>query len=349
MKVVSIQISPGHNYFGHHGRPPGRHELVPVAEVECVAGRGLQGDRFFDYRPDYPGQITFFAEEVHAALLRELRPSPFASSAYRRNVVTRGVDLNSLIDREFTIQGVTFRGASECTPCYWMDQAAIAGAEDWLRGRAGLRARILTDGKLRVDCPPAGGVLLAGGRSLRMGRDKAGLPWAAGTLGDHQAGTLAQTGCWPLFVSCRKDQLWTPSAYGRIEDPTGESGTIEALIHALEGSPSHVTLMLAVDLPHMPATFLGELAGSARDHGISAVPLLAHRFEPLAAAWHRSALGTLHTAVRSGFSLHDVCTLLQKSGLLLAREVSTAEAPWFKNINTPADLGSKSPFGDCAT
>jgi MOSC domain-containing protein YiiM len=67
----------------------------------------------------------------------------------RRNVITRDVDLNELIDQDFEVQGVRFYGTQECSPCYWMDRAIAPGAEKFLKGRGGLRARILTDGTLR--------------------------------------------------------------------------------------------------------------------------------------------------------------------------------------------------------
>jgi MOSC domain-containing protein YiiM len=57
--------------------------------------------------------------------------------------------LNALIGRQFEIQGVRFEGVCEAKPCHWMNTALGAGAEEWLRGRGGLRARILTDGVLR--------------------------------------------------------------------------------------------------------------------------------------------------------------------------------------------------------
>ena len=63
--------------------------------------------------------------------------------------MTRGVDLNKLIGQDFEIQGVHFHGTQECRPCYWMDRAVGPGAEEFLKGRGGLRARILTDGTLR--------------------------------------------------------------------------------------------------------------------------------------------------------------------------------------------------------
>ena len=67
----------------------------------------------------------------------------------RRNAITQGVDLNELIGQEFEIQGVRFRGTEECRPCYWMDRAIAPGAEQFLNGRGGLRALILSDGTLR--------------------------------------------------------------------------------------------------------------------------------------------------------------------------------------------------------
>ncbi|SDS17915.1 molybdenum cofactor biosysynthesis protein [Opitutus sp. GAS368] len=153
MNIEAIFISPGHNYVGHHGQPSGTHAIESVESVECVAGRGLRGDRFFDHKPDYPGQITFFAAEVHEHLQRSLKLPVAPASAYRRNVLTRGVDLMTLIGREFTVQGVRFRGMGECKPCYWMDQALAPGAEQWLQGRGGLRALILSDGCLRLTAP----------------------------------------------------------------------------------------------------------------------------------------------------------------------------------------------------
>jgi len=68
----------------------------------------------------------------------------------RRNVISVGVDLNSLIGEEFEVQGVRFAGVCECSPCYWMDLAIAPGAEMLLKGRGGLRARILSDGVLRA-------------------------------------------------------------------------------------------------------------------------------------------------------------------------------------------------------
>lgn len=148
--IERLYLSPGHNFFGHHGQPAGTHPACEVADLRCLAGRGIAGDRFLDYQPDYAGQITFFESEVFEALCVTLRLSQASPAGLRRNVVTRGLELESLAGREFCLQGVWFRGAGECKPCYWMDAALAPGAEAWLRGRGGLRARILSDGRLRT-------------------------------------------------------------------------------------------------------------------------------------------------------------------------------------------------------
>jgi MOSC domain-containing protein YiiM len=153
MKITALYISPGHNYFGRHGKPPGEHPLVEVPAVECIAGRGLAGDRFLDYKDDYAGQITFFAGEVYDEIRAALNCPDRSAAVFRRNTLTRGVDLNALIGQEFEVQGVRFLGTRECSPCYWMEQAFAPGAEAWLKGRGGLRARILSSGWLKVDAP----------------------------------------------------------------------------------------------------------------------------------------------------------------------------------------------------
>ena len=150
MIIEQIFISPGHNYFGHHGRAPDDFPLLAVEQIECVAGHGIRGDRFFDYRDDYKGQITFFSAEVFAELSRAFRLTDKSAGLLRRNVIVSGIDLNDLIGLDFEVQGVPFRGTAHCKPCYWMNTAVGPGAEDFLAGRGGLRAKILADGLIAV-------------------------------------------------------------------------------------------------------------------------------------------------------------------------------------------------------
>jgi MOSC domain-containing protein YiiM len=123
--------------------------MIETSEIECVAERGIRGDRYFDFKDDYKGQVTFFSLEVFEELCSALQIQAGSPSLARRNVITRGVDLNELIGQEFEVQGVRFLGMEECRPCYWMDGVFAPGAQEFLKGRGGLRSKILTDGKLR--------------------------------------------------------------------------------------------------------------------------------------------------------------------------------------------------------
>jgi MOSC domain-containing protein YiiM len=167
IRICHLFISPGHNFFGHHGTVPSAHPMRAVTSVSCVRGRGIEGDRFFDFKPNYKGQITFFAVEIYEALSARLEVWDKAPAVFRRNVITRGVDLNTLIGNEFTVQGVRFLGVAECSPCYWMDRAFARGAEKALEGNGGLRAKILSDGVLTIDDVPA---CAAVGGNMEMAR-----------------------------------------------------------------------------------------------------------------------------------------------------------------------------------
>jgi MOSC domain-containing protein YiiM len=151
MRLEQIYISPGHNFIGHHGGPPGENPIIAVPEVECVAGLGLRGDRYFNREANHKGQITFFSLDVFDALRREMSLPEVQPQATRRNAFVRGADLNAFIGRQFELQGVRFEGVEESKPCDWMNLAIGPGAREWLKGRGGLRCRILTDGTLRCE------------------------------------------------------------------------------------------------------------------------------------------------------------------------------------------------------
>jgi MOSC domain-containing protein YiiM len=122
--------------------------MIEVETVECVAGFGLRGDRFFGYKPGYKGQLTLFSFEVLCGLRETFSQPDLPVTALRRNILVEGVDLNGLIGTRFMLQGVELEGVEECRPCYWMEQAVAPGAEAWLQGRGGLRCRINGNGVL---------------------------------------------------------------------------------------------------------------------------------------------------------------------------------------------------------
>ena len=143
-------ISPGHNYYGRPGKGSMDYPIEEREVIECVAGSGIVDDRFFDYKSDYKGQITFFDWAVYERVRDEIVKGELSPYAFRRNVIVEGVDLNELIDKRFTIGGLELTGSCECAPCYWMDEACAPGAFEFLKGVGGLRARIVKGGELKL-------------------------------------------------------------------------------------------------------------------------------------------------------------------------------------------------------
>lgn len=141
--VVSLYIAP------EPAKP-----MVGVPEVRTFADRGLEGDRFFRdswnaaKRPDKA--VSLIEEETLQAAAAELGAETFADKS-RRNIVTRGVPLIELLDREFTIGSVVMRGIRLFEPCAHLEKVSkLPGIFRALEHRSGLKAAILTDGVIRV-------------------------------------------------------------------------------------------------------------------------------------------------------------------------------------------------------
>jgi MOSC domain-containing protein YiiM len=126
-----------------------------VNEVRAVAGKGLEGDRYFTQtgtyskkpRPDR--EVTLIEIEAIEALKREYGIA-LDPGATRRNIVTRGVPLNHLVGQQFRVGDVTLRGLRLCEPCAHLERLSHPGVREALIHRGGLRAQILTDGTIRV-------------------------------------------------------------------------------------------------------------------------------------------------------------------------------------------------------
>jgi MOSC domain-containing protein YiiM len=152
MNIVQLYHSPEHVYKGHKGMAAGTVPMTEAARIRLVAGRGVEGDRYYK-QEGAKGQVTFFAEETWLRLCSALGVADRRSDVFRRNIVVRGTDLNALIGRDFDVQGVRFHGVEHCRPCFWMEEAFAPGTFDllaeWKAG--GLRAGVLSDGWLTVD------------------------------------------------------------------------------------------------------------------------------------------------------------------------------------------------------
>jgi MOSC domain-containing protein YiiM len=139
-----------------HLAAAGAAPVREVVEVRAVAGKGLEGDRYFTRSGTYskpqrdPGtEATLIESEALEALTRDYGIE-LAPGASRRNIMTRGVALNDLVGREFTIGAVAFRGVRLCEPCAHLQKLTQPGVMRGLVHRGGLNAEILTDGAIRV-------------------------------------------------------------------------------------------------------------------------------------------------------------------------------------------------------
>lgn len=150
--LLEIWISSGNDFRGRHELGRLDHGISGVSEIECVAGMGLRGDRYFGYKPDFKGQVTFLDADVVEAVREQFSLPDLPSSVFRRNLVVRGIDLAAWVGKRFRFQGVEFEGSEECKPCYWMEEAAAPGVEAFLKehSRGGLRAKVLSGGLLQV-------------------------------------------------------------------------------------------------------------------------------------------------------------------------------------------------------
>jgi len=130
----------------------------PIERVDAVAGRGLVGDRYFaatagPWTPEGEGRdITLIEAEALAGLAADTGID-LAPGASRRQVVTRGVELNDLVGRRFSLGGVEVVGRELADPCRHLEKLTQAGVLKGLVNRGGLRAEILSDGEIAVGDP----------------------------------------------------------------------------------------------------------------------------------------------------------------------------------------------------
>lgn len=139
-----------------HITPRAEAPMVAVDEVKAIAGEGLEGDRYFLRTGTYsetPGSgrnVTLIAEEALAEAEAE-HGFKLAPGDSRRNIMTRGVELNDLVDREFTVGEVRLRGTRLCEPCDYVEKLiGQAGVTKGLVHRGGLRCDILAGGTISV-------------------------------------------------------------------------------------------------------------------------------------------------------------------------------------------------------
>lgn len=200
-----------------------------------------------------------------------------------------------------------------------------------------------------------GAVVLAGGRSARMGEDKAWLDWHGQPLLAHTCDLLAGCVAGPLVVvRSAPDQSLPPLPAGVqvVDDPQRDQGPLLGLAAGLAaaGQAAGVAFVCATDLPLLHPAFVRCLVAALRDPGTDPVdvvlPVVAGRWHPLAAAYRTGLAGDAQEAVLSGH--HKVIDfvasrrhLLLDESHLLADPALAAADPRLEsvlNVNDPAEL-----------
>ena len=129
--------------------------MQSVRNARAVTGKGLEGDRYanklgtFSKDPGSGRDVTLIEVEAIEALKRDYDVTLDAGES-RRNIVTQGISLNHLVDKEFRVGEVILRGTRLCEPCSHMEQLTVKGALRGLIHRGGLRAEIVKGGAIRV-------------------------------------------------------------------------------------------------------------------------------------------------------------------------------------------------------
>jgi MOSC domain-containing protein YiiM len=128
---------------------PERELPAPVDRVRALAGKGLEGNRY--HYDDAPAgrALTLIAAEAIEAFNAETG-IPLTAAESRRNVLTRGIDVNALVGKRFRIGDVECYGVELCEPCKHLESVTYPGVIKGMVHRAGLNADILTDGEIAV-------------------------------------------------------------------------------------------------------------------------------------------------------------------------------------------------------
>ena len=181
-------------------------------------------------------------------------------------------------------------------------------------------------------------VLLAGGESLRMGKDKATVLFRGKPLWRIQFELLRKLDPAEIFVSARTEPTWRPADVQLVTDEPPSRGPLSGLAASLAKMRSAHLLALAIDMPFMSETYLRHLCDQI-EAGVGVVPKMDSRAEPLAAIYPREAEIEVREALADDdFSLQGLIRRLLAAGKLREIPVTEQERKLFLNVNELSDL-----------
>ena len=128
-------------------------EMEDVNTVEVIASKGIVNDRYFNENNNQALQITLIESE-NIDYYNQISETNIPYISFRRNIITKGIQLNDLVGKEFLIGNVKIKGHRLCAPCrYLQEMLKQKNLVKKLLNRGGLRCEILTDGVISVNDP----------------------------------------------------------------------------------------------------------------------------------------------------------------------------------------------------
>lgn len=186
---------------------------------------------------------------------------------------------------------------------------------------------------------PFTAVLLAGGKSTRMGRDKATLLIEGVSLWQHQLAKLRALAPSEVFISGPLDGPWRGAGIEAVEDLLPGQGPLAGLHAALRRMSHDWLLVLAIDLPDVPSSFLADVVASTYRARIGQVPVCGDWFQPLAAVYPLACLPLVEECLAAGQrALRPFTQRAQELHLLAPYRIFPEVLALFRNLNTSADL-----------
>jgi molybdopterin-guanine dinucleotide biosynthesis protein A len=181
-------------------------------------------------------------------------------------------------------------------------------------------------------------VLIAGGESRRMGRDKATLMIEGKPLWSRQLDTLRGLQPDQILVSSRSRPIWSPAEIGVVLDEPPSRGPLSGISAALKNIQSTHLLALAIDLPEMTTEHLLQLWWLAKP-GIGVIPRWCDSYEPMAAIYPAEAAFVAQDALEAGrLSLQSLVERLLERNLVWIHPIDDDDRHLYHNVNSPADL-----------
>lgn len=181
-------------------------------------------------------------------------------------------------------------------------------------------------------------VLLAGGESQRMGKDKATIVFEGGPLWQRQLELLRSLRPERIFVSARQKPSWLPLETELLLDEPPSRGPLSGLTRALERMQTSHLVVLAVDMPFMTGEQMRALWRLATI-GRGVLPMIGKTAEPLAAIYPREASGDFLAALAGDdFSLQRLSRHLVEEGKLQVLQVSPGDEEFYRSVNEPGDF-----------